>query len=91
MDITPVLEERGLRYGRFADNSAIAQMLKDVMHKSPNWDKLPMDFKEALDMNASKISRMLCGDWEWLDNPRDIIGFWSLVINDRESSSSSEG
>lgn len=47
----PLLADRGARYGAFADNAAISQALKAVMRRSPKWDALDPDMKEALEMN----------------------------------------
>lgn len=77
--IETTLAERGGRYGDFIDNAAIAQQLKDVMHSSPHWEHLMSDQKEALDVAASKISRILTGDVMYRDNWHDLVGYFKLV------------
>jgi len=47
------------------------------MYKSPNWEKLSDDKKEALEMTAHKIGRILNGDAEY-----KIVGMISLDIFD---------
>jgi hypothetical protein len=84
--IDKTLAERGNRYGTLAENGALAQNLKSVMHRSPKWHVLSSDKAEALDMIASKISRILVGDPNYADNWHDIIGYAKLVedkLNER--------
>ena len=73
------LAARGTRYGSFETNGRIAQALKSVMRDSPNWSTLSGAQAEALDMFASKISRLLTGDPDYVDNWHDIQGYASLV------------
>lgn len=77
----PLLADRGARYGAFADNAAISQALKAVMRRSPKWDALDPDMKEALEMNAHKISRILCGDPHYDDSWVDIAGYATRVAD----------
>lgn len=73
------LAERGGRYGDFRFNAEISQALKDVCHRSPNWAKMPPFLREGLDLMFTKVSRMLSGDWTYVDNPHDIIGYAKLM------------
>lgn len=83
-DIAETLKERGSRYGSFADQGRIEQNIKRAMHDSPNWETLADDSKSALEMIATKISRILKGDAEYKDSWHDIIGYAKL-IDDRLS------
>lgn len=78
-DIEETLAERGSRYSDFRDNAIVAQGIKQVFHGSPNWHKLPGYMQEGLDMFASKMSRMLTGDFLYDDNIHDIIGYAKLM------------
>jgi len=80
-DITETLQERGARYGRFIDHAEISQGLKWRMRQSPNWLDLSDDKKEALEMVAHKIARILNGDPEYYDSWHDIIGYVTLIEN----------
>lgn len=73
------LDARGNRYGEFADNALIAQRLKEIMREGIRWEAMPAFQREALDIIASKISRMLSGDPNYADNWHDIQGFAKLV------------
>ena len=78
-NIDNTLNERGTRYGDFEDHAFITQDLKAVMQETPNWDALKADQKEALEMVAHKIGRILNGDPDYIDSWHDIIGYIRLV------------
>ena len=78
-NIDSTLNERGNRYGDFEDHAFITQDLKAVMQETPNWDLLKADQKEALEMTAHKIGRILNGDPNYIDSWHDIIGYIRLV------------
>ena len=79
MDIKEVLEERGKRYGEFTDHAFITQSIKRAMKNFSNWKHLSDDMKEALEMIAHKIGRILNGDPEYIDSWTDIVGYAKLV------------
>lgn len=78
-DITSTLEERGSRYGDFLGHALITQTIKSSMQLSKNWDSLSADKKEALEMIAHKIGRILNGDPDHKDSWVDIEGYAHLV------------
>lgn len=78
-NIDDTLAERGSRYGDFAGHAAVTQGIKKVMMESRNWFYLSNDKREALDMLAHKIGRILNGDPEYRDSWTDIIGYARLV------------
>lgn len=77
--IAATLNERGTRYGDFTEHSRITQNIKRAMQDSPNWDDLADDKKEALEMVAHKIGRILNGDPNYKDSWVDIEGYVHLV------------
>lgn len=79
--IDKLLEERGTRYGTFAANAEIAQKIKGVLHSHPNWESMPFDNRQALDVIFDKVARMMTGDPDYLDSWNDIIGYATLVAN----------
>lgn len=79
MDIENTLTERGDRYGEFCDNAKIAQKMKLSIRDSKNWDELSYAQQEALDMICSKISRIVTGDPNYIDNWHDIIGYTRII------------
>lgn len=77
--IDETLAERGNRYGEFAEHARITQNIKKAMQDSPNWKSLPDAMKEALEMVAHKVGRILNGDPAYIDSWHDIIGYTKLV------------
>ena len=86
--IDGILGQRGARYGTFAESALVAQNVKAAMRHSPGWHSLPADGREALEMVATKIARILCGDCLYADSWRDIEGYAKLVSDRLESSHS---
>lgn len=77
--VSDILEERGKRYGPFYDHADITQRLKEVMHTTRDWDDLPPDVKEALEMIQHKVARILNGQWQYKDSWDDTAGYATLV------------
>lgn len=79
--ISAVLNERGARYGDFTHHAAVCQDLKDRMmfHKYSRYERLNNVQKQALDVIADKIARILTGDPNYADNWVDIQGYARLV------------
>lgn len=78
MSVDQTLQERGSRYGDFADHALIAQSIKRAM-AGPGWDELPDMHRQALEVIADKIARILNGDPNYADNWHDIQGYARLV------------
>lgn len=78
-NVDTVLAERGDRYGAFTGHADITQGIKQVMHGTPNWPSLNNDQKEALEMVAHKVGRILNGDPNYIDSWTDLIGYSRLV------------
>jgi hypothetical protein len=68
MELSDMLKERGSRYGEFKCNAALSQNLKAAMKLGHKWGPLASDQREALEMFAAKISRILTGDPDYPDN-----------------------
>jgi hypothetical protein len=77
--IDTTLQERGSRYGSFVGHAEVTQAIKHAMQCSRNWESLPDDMTECLEMVAHKIGRILNGDPAYLDSWHDIIGYVRLV------------
>ena len=83
-EINDILEDRGSRYGDFGVQAQTARAIKDTFESAPNWSDLPPYMQEGLDLVATKLSRMLCGDYMYMDNVVDIIGYMTLVKTEME-------
>lgn len=95
MNTDEILAERGARYGRFREHAMLSQELKRVMvqHVTPitaepdepmqftAWLRLAPDQREALEMIAHKIARILNGDPDYSDSWHDIAGYAKLVAD----------
>jgi len=57
-----LLQVRQTTHGPFCETARIAQATKEVWRTSPNWNNLSPVKREALEMRATKIARILCGD-----------------------------
>lgn len=83
-EISHTLMERGNRYGSFDEHARITQHIKRAMYDSPNWTKMSDAQREALEMVAHKIGRILNGDPDYHDSWHDIIGYTKLVADTLE-------
>lgn len=79
--IKNILAERGQRYGEFSGHATITQSIKLAMSRAPNWHELTDSQREALEMVAHKIGRIINGDPDYLDSWVDIVGYTQLVID----------
>lgn len=82
-NIDETLAERGAHYGSFTGHAHVTQAIKEVMRKvNPSkWDSLQPDQKEALEMIAHKIGRVLNGDPNFHDSWHDMVGYAKLVAD----------
>jgi hypothetical protein len=78
-DIDQTLAERGQRYGDFTGHAAVTQSLKRAMAEGVSWPKLSEIQREALEMIAHKIGRILNGDPNYADSWADLAGYARLV------------
>lgn len=83
-NIQATLQERGNRYGEFDEHARITQALKFEMTQSINWEIMAPAQREALEMIAHKIGRILNGDPSYKDSWVDIAGYATLVANTLE-------
>ena len=94
-----ILIQRGERYGNFADHAEITHMVKDIckgLDPAPmtervgkriasRWDMMERDQREALEMIAHKLGRILNGDPHYADSWADIAGYARLVADRLEA------
>lgn len=78
-EVDKTLKDRGSRYGDFKGHAEITQQLKWGMADVQGWQRLAPDQKEALEMIAHKIGRILNGDPDYADSWHDIAGYATLV------------
>jgi len=78
-NIDMLLAERGKVHGDYTEHAQITQDLKQVIYKARNWPVLTYVQREALDMLAHKMGRILAGDPNHRDHWDDICGYSRLV------------
>ena len=74
-----ILDERQKTHGDFDLTAMIAQELKDAMRRGKNWSEMDDTEREALEMIATKIGRILSGNPHDVDHWRDIAGYAALI------------
>lgn len=79
--IDATLAERGSRYGSFDGHARITQAIKRACQDSPKWPLLADDQREAIEMIAHKLGRILNGDPDYHDSWHDIVGYTKLVAD----------
>lgn len=77
--IDAILKERGSRYGDFMGHANVTQLIKQSIRLGKNWSHMRNDQKEALEMIAHKIGRIINGDPNYRDSWDDIAGYALLV------------
>lgn len=81
MNVGEIIKDRQPRYGSFKQRALIVQSLKNVMQSAPNWAVLSADQRQALEMMAEKVSRILNGNHNDLDSWRDASGYPQLIVD----------
>ena len=78
-----ITEQRGSVYGPFCENARVAQKLKFIFRSTSRWGDLTDSQREALDLIALKVSRILTGnDSSYPDNWVDISGYADLIVKE---------
>jgi len=80
--IEEILAARQKTHGDFGTHAAITDSIKYHMHNSSQWSYLSPTQREALDMTAHKIGRILAGDPDYKDHWDDIAGYTTLVARE---------
>lgn len=81
MSVNQILREREKTHGNFRVHATTSQMLKNVINdRSTN--ELTSSKREALEMIAHKMARILSGNSDTIDHWDDIAGYATLVANE---------
>lgn len=81
--VNEILGSRAKTYGAFRDNACLAQALKRSMadHAQDLGNTFADDQWEALEMIATKVSRIVTGDPNSIDQWDDIAGYATLIAD----------
>ena len=82
--IEQTLAERQKTHGDFLTHAMIAQSIKCQMFNADGYSNLTANQREALDMIAHKIARILNGNPNTHDHWHDIAGYAILVAKELE-------
>jgi len=74
-----IIEQREKIYGDFEDIAETSQKIKDMFYSSLINDP-DCAIKESFEMIAHKLSRIINGGYNYIDNWRDIAGYAQLVV-----------
>jgi hypothetical protein len=74
-DTTALIGDRAKTHGSWFDQSLLQNLIKADMHGAPRWHLLSASQKEALDMIAVKVSRIISGNPAEPDHWDDIMGY----------------
>lgn len=73
-----LLQSRGEDYGDFRNLSRVAQAIKNALRQGDTWQDMPFSQREAVDLIATKLARLVCGNPELVDTWDDIVGYATL-------------
>lgn len=79
MTTDALLTERGTTHGKFEDNARYGQMLRSQFRQSKGWENATHVQREALDMIACKLARIMSGQPDFEDHWRDLSGYATLA------------
>lgn len=76
--VDATLSERQASYGCFEDVAFVTENIINVLKKC-NYDSMPHTHKMSMYMIASKMARLVNGDFNHLDSWHDIQGYAKLI------------
>lgn len=94
VDTDNLLQERGTTHGKFEDGSYFSQNIKNVIKiglMQPRTLFLSNSQREALDMIAHKIGRILAGNPNFSDHWEDIAGYATLIVKELANAKRNDG
>ena len=82
MNTRDIIIQRSTTHGDYTDHARVAQEFKLVMRAEQGWRKLNPCQREALEMFAHKLARILVGNPHFKDHWDDIAGY-AVLVSDR--------
>lgn len=80
-EVDDTLHAKENTHGPYRDQAQFAQLMKGLLHRHVNWNDLPAEQKETLDMIMVKLSRIMHGNSAEPDHWLDISGYAMLCYN----------
>ncbi|OED35018.1 hypothetical protein AB832_06575 [Flavobacteriaceae bacterium (ex Bugula neritina AB1)] len=84
-NISNVLNERRSTHGNFKDNARLTIELQEIIRSHENYKNMSYSHKLSLNMILHKVSRIVCGDHNFLEHIVDIIGYAKRLEEQIES------
>lgn len=79
-----ILGERETTHGSYPETARMAQRIKKEMRAHMAWNAMSAQQCQSLEMIATKIARIICGDANEPDHWKDIEGYARLVSRGME-------
>lgn len=79
--VSGIITARDSTHGDYVKQCELCESIKKAMHSGENWQSLAAPQREALDMIAVKIARILTGNAYFADHWDDIAGYAKLSSN----------
>lgn len=77
--VDDTIAERQATHGSFVEQAGIMQAVKDALKTGSSYASMKPEQREALDMIAHKLGRIVTGDPSHVDHWHDIAGYARLV------------
>jgi hypothetical protein len=75
-----LLQERAKTHGDYGQTAQTAQVLKRLIRHAPAYADMSERQKESLEMIATKLARIMCGNPHEPDHWKDIAGYALLAV-----------
>lgn len=82
MTVTDTLNDREAKYGDFGELAKAIQAYKSAIRHAPSWVRMTSTQREAAEMIALKLCRIVYGDPLHFDSWRDIAGYATLAAEE---------
>lgn len=79
--VNHVIDAREASHGPYREQAMFAQLLKGMLRRHKNWEKLPGEQRESLEMVMLKVSRIMSGTGNEPDHWIDMSGYSMLIFN----------
>ena len=83
--IDTIISERNLVHGDYTVQATMTQDMKDTVRSGPNYNTMSPSHREAVEMIAVKLARILCGNPNHRDHWDDIAGYARLASKRTDS------
>jgi hypothetical protein len=86
-----ILKERQKTHGEYANLAFVAQSMKNILRDAPNYNSLSPVQRESVDLIATKLARIVCGNASEPDHWIDGAGYFQLVLNELQNKNTAPG